>query len=95
MYNVVKGTRVRVRFFQPNLRAGIAGAQLKFVGKEWDFVGTVRHIRGDAPTFEESKDIRIFIQPDVLHEGLETMKCDRCGCNEVEVGSANVLGIEP
>lgn len=95
---VTKGTRVRVSFLQADDPPGsLAGAQLKFTAKQFEFVGTVRHVRGDAPTPEACKDIRFWVEPDgPVPEHLRVEKCDRCGCVEVPGLQASALvGLAP
>ena len=94
MYST-KGARVRIQFFQLNDPPScLAGAQLKFGAKEFSIEGTVRHVRGEAPTEAESKDIRLWVQPDEpVPEGLRLTKCEKCGCGEIPMLSPSVVKV--
>lgn len=61
---LVKGDRVRARWYDPKLTppASLAGVQLKFEVTNREVVGVVTHIRGDDPV--APKSIGIWIQPD-------------------------------
>jgi hypothetical protein len=81
-YAIVKGTRVRVRYFRANPNVSLAGCQPKLEATQICFDGIVRHMYGNAPTFEASTDIKIFVQPDDP-TGLPAVLCPKCGVHEV------------
>jgi hypothetical protein len=67
---------------------------LKFGATQIRFTGTLRHVRGDAPTEAECKHIGIWVQPDgEVPVGIDPMgsdpwavghaRCEECGCIEV------------
>ena len=79
-----KGSRVRVVMFQVNPMTCLSGSQPKFGADRFVFDGTIRHIRGEAPTADGSLDPHIWVEPDApIPEGLKTESCSKCGCLEV------------
>ena len=61
----------------------LAGVQPKLGATKIEFDGVVRHIYGNAPTFEESTSVQIFVQPDDP-KGLPVTLCPKCGVHEVQ-----------
>lgn len=83
---ITKGTKVLVQFLKADLNASIAGSQPKFAATQISFLGTVRHVRGNAPTQEASKDIRFWVEPDadaILPKEVTVKTCEKCGKPEV------------
>lgn len=85
MYDVVKGTKVKVsRLKVSDKPKALAGNNLKFGAKQEDFEGVVRHIRGNHPINPTS--IRLWVEPvsgDTSSSAEDIEFCERCGCNEV------------
>ena len=61
MYDIVKGSRVRVKFQKAYLPC-LAGAQMKVGLQIEDFTGVVRHFRGDDPV--NPTVVEIFVDPE-------------------------------
>jgi|LakMenEpi03Aug12_release.lakeMendotaPanAssembly.Ray.scaffolds.fasta_scaffold1907897_1 hypothetical protein len=61
---IVKGTRVRARWFQPKPLGSfsLAGCQLKTTGSFVEIVGTCRHFRGDDPV--SPTKVRVYVEPE-------------------------------
>jgi len=79
---VTKGTRVRVsRLLLNDPPSALAGAQLKFGAKQQEFVGIVRHVRGDHPT--QPTTVGFWVEPEENAEALGAVKCEKCGAMEI------------
>lgn len=82
---ITKGTRVHVDFLAQKPDAIVSGSQPKIVATQVSFLGTIRHVRGNAPTQEASTDIRFWVEPDEgSHIPSDLISfCPKCGKSEV------------
>jgi hypothetical protein len=98
--NVVKGTRVRVQFFQakPIGSFSLAGCQLKTTGQFVEVIGTCRHFRGDDPV--NPTMVRVYIEAEgEVPEHVVQCRPFGCTCeghdNLVEVNPNHIVEILP
>lgn len=77
---VNKGTRIRARWFKPQLNppASLAGVQLKLSCSYVEVSGVVRHIRVDNQ--ENPTDYQFFIDPDPEVSGAPLVSLEGCSC---------------
>jgi hypothetical protein len=85
-YNIVKGTRIRARWFDAKL-VSLSGVMPKVEATMREVTGTVRHIRGDHPTHPTVT--RLYVEAD---DGLGDA-CGKCQVREVEVDPKHVVEI--
>lgn len=92
---ITKGTRVEVTWFQViDPIPSLSGVQMKVGVRSHTYSGVVRHVRGDAPTVESSKNIALWVEPDSGCETPTPVWCEKCQCQEVagvSVSSVRVI----
>lgn len=82
--NIVKGSRVRAKWFNPKPFGsyGIAGMQMKVVGNFVEVVGTIRHFRGDDPVAPTK--VEIFVDSDEPSD-IPTVRPYGCTCDHEHI----------
>ena len=82
--NLVKGTRVRARWFKVKQPlSSLAGFQMKVTGDFIEVEGTIRHFRGDHPV--RPTVVMIYLDVDVVPPGVELVQAYGCACEKGHV----------